>query len=443
MRISKQGRRFIAALVLLTGLSSCASYEKLEISTTGCLEEECIGDRMRDISVPDAERYLSTRRALEKGFQPHQSPSSFWQYYATLAGFVGDYDASYNVLTAPKSKENPVADGFKYVTRSIPTIVALARKTRAVFVNEAHTFPQTRAAIFSLLAPLRAEGFNTLALEGLTMSPAPSGSGCADSVVFDKELNTRGFPLRKTGFYVREPILAEIIREAIRLGYTVVGYETTDYSARSIEHREQKQAENLACVVDASPSVKLLVVAGYSHISEGDDSRVPGGWMAARFKKITGIDPLTLDTTKLLGVERNDLIRHGTSFELATLDSTSAGQPYLLSNDSAWLYGDDRFDLMLVLNRFAGRDEPDSSWLELGGTRRRTAVSALNCKSHFPCIVEAYANATPGSDIPADSCVVTETDATCNLFLAPGGYQIRFISADAYRGEVISLSVPQ
>jgi len=398
---------------------------------------------MRDISIPDAERYLLTRRALEMGFVPHQSPSSFWQYYATLAGFVGNYDESFDVLPAPKSKENPVAKGFKYVTKSIPTIVALSRNTRAVFVNEAHTFPQTRAAIFSLLAPLREEGFNILALEGLTMSPAPSGSGCADSVVFDKELNARGFPIRKTGFYIREPIFAEIVKEAIRLGYTVVGYETTDYSDQSIEHREQKQAQNLACVIGASPSTKLLVIAGYSHISEGADPRVPGGWMAARFRKITGIDPLTLDTTKLLGVERSDLRRHGTSFETATLDSTSASQPYLLSNDSAWLYGDDRFDLMLVLNRFVGRDEPGSSWLELGGLRRRTVVSASNCEGHYPCIVEAYANAASGSDIPADSCVMAEPDGTCNLFLAPGAYKIRFSSAGAYSGEVTSLSVPQ
>jgi hypothetical protein len=425
--------RLLVATVLAVVLTTCASHGTVESRQADCSDETCVGMRMRDIGIPDAERYLFARRALSQGLKPVESPSPFWQAYATLASFVGNYGEAADRYPSPKRSEDPVKDGYIYARAANPTIVALARNTRAVFINEAHAYPQTRAAIYTLLRPLREEGYNVLALEGLTMAPAPaSGSDCMDSVIFDKDLAKRGFPVRSSGFYIREPIFAEIIKEALRLDYTIVGYETSDETDSGIENREQRQAQNLACVLEKLPSAKILAIAGYSHVSKQRDYKVPGGMMAARFKALTKVEPLTIDTTKLLEVDRSKFLRRGRPLSEIAANSDAAAQPYALWNAAGRPYDVDGYDLVLLLSQLTDRAATGPSWLELDGARRRTVVSLSACGTSEPCLVEAYLQGNEQSDIPADSCVASGKEETnCNLFLAPGSYAVRYRNADA------------
>lgn len=424
--------QLLAAMAIAAMLTTCASHVPEGSRHIDCSDETCVSTRMRDINVSDAERYMFARRALAQGLKPVESPSSFWQTYATLASFVGRYEEAADRYPSPKREEDPVRDGYTHARAANPTIVALARNTRAVFINEAHAYPQTRAAIYTLLRPLREEGYSVLALEGLTMAPAPAnGAECMDSVIFDKDLVKRGFPVRSSGFYIREPIFAEIIKEALRLNYTIVGYETSDDTDSSIENREQRQAQNLACVLDKLPSAKILAIAGYSHVSKKSDYKVPGGMMAARFKALTKVDPLTIDTTKLLEADRSRFLYRGRPLSEMAANSDTAAQPYALWNAGGRLYDVDGYDLVLLLPQLTDRSATGPSWLELDGARRRTVVSLSACRNSYPCLVEAYSQASAQGDIPADSCVALGKDeADCNLFLAPGSYAVRYRGAD-------------
>ena len=79
-----------------------------------------------------------------------------------------------------------------------------------------------------------------------------------------------------------------------------------------MNRREERQATRLAEVIaDLPESDRILIHVGFSHAAEVP-IRGPGGnpleWMAARLKRYTGIDPLTIDQTDCRsGSDRNPI----------------------------------------------------------------------------------------------------------------------------------------
>lgn len=87
--------------------------------------------------------------------------------------------------------------------------------------------------------------------------------------------------------------MANLIRTASRLGFTIVDYE--DDMEKGEGQREFNQAMNLQKkTLTKDPTAKLIVLAGHDHINELRDGRL---WMAAEFKRLTKIDPLTINQT--------------------------------------------------------------------------------------------------------------------------------------------------
>jgi hypothetical protein len=80
-------------------------------------------------------------------------------------------------------------------------------------------------------------------------------------------LSQRGFANTGSGSYTNDPAFGLLIEEALRIGYTVIGYETT----RDVEgsDRDIHQAQHIIQQTKAiDPNAKVLVHAGYSHINE-------------------------------------------------------------------------------------------------------------------------------------------------------------------------------
>ena len=160
-----------------------------------------------------------------------------------------------------------------------PLILALARQERVLMFNEAHTQPKGRYLVGQLLPKLHRLGFNYLALEALDAADTAG-------------VRQRGFPVGASGFYVREPTLANLVREARRLGMHVVAYDA--YTAT----REQDQARNLlATTVQRDAKARVVVLAGHAHINERPNPQFKS--MAQWFRELSGIDPFTIDQTQL------------------------------------------------------------------------------------------------------------------------------------------------
>ncbi|MGB5929220.1 MAG: hypothetical protein WBH03_13660, partial [Cyclobacteriaceae bacterium] len=97
-----------------------------------------------------------------------------------------------------------VADAREY-------IVEQAQQYHYTLINEAHYSSQHRQFTKSLLAPLYEQGYRYLALETLQASI--------------EELRDTQYPLMETGYYTKDPVFANLVREAIRLGYTLISYD--------------------------------------------------------------------------------------------------------------------------------------------------------------------------------------------------------------------------
>ena len=108
-------------------------------------------------------------------------------------------------------------------------ILKRSKNERIIVINEAHNNSRHRNFTASLLEGLYKNGYRYLGLEALWV----------DSIV-----NQRKFVVWEDGFYTREPEFGNLITEAIRLGFTVFGYEADNKNG---EEREQEQVRNIMC----------------------------------------------------------------------------------------------------------------------------------------------------------------------------------------------------
>jgi len=166
--------------------------------------------------------------------------------------------------------------------------------TRVLMLNENHADPGPRWFLREILPRLRERGFRHLALEALDP---------------DRPLGPREARLsRGHGWILDEPLFAGMIREALKLGFAVFGYDRFDTSGLAeadrfdrILARERGQAETLIERLARIPEEeKLIILGGLTHITEDwhylrDGRRL--GWMAAQFTALSGLDPLTVDLT--------------------------------------------------------------------------------------------------------------------------------------------------
>lgn len=309
---------------------------------------------------------------------------------------------------SPAPADLPAPDAYT----TMPAVEWVARQApsyRVVMVNEAHHQAQTRLLTLSLLAPLRARGFTHLAVETLATPPL-----------------AKGYPTLGTGYYTREPVFAELIREAHRLGYVLVPYEPESTPDQTQQERETGMARILAAVVESQPGAKLLVHAGYGHVGKQPASQ-PGAAnpMAFEFMRLSALPVLVLDQTRLTweaGAAHARLARVFAIDEPSVLLSASDAR--------AWSVLPARFDASVVLPA----DDATvlrPAWLALAGRRLPIPVDFEACQGHLPCLVEAR-HADEGDDaIPADQFVMLDpAEASTPLYLAPGRYRLRLLGSD-------------
>jgi hypothetical protein len=206
----------------------------------------------------------------------------------------------------------------------------------------------------------------------------------------DTDLAKRGYPNSKTGFYTMEPICAEMVRTALKLGFKMVAYESERDGNGDI--REYDQAKNLyERVFKNDPDARVVVNAGYAHIQE-NGKYLGGRSMAQHFNRLSGIDPLTVEQTMLIehppGTENHPYYH-------AVIDATKPKEPIVFVNAKGepWTLRPKAYDVSVFFPPdVIQSDRP--TWLDLAGLRKPFSVSGSTfCQDQYPCLIEArYAN---------------------------------------------------
>jgi hypothetical protein len=263
---------------------------------------------------------------------------------------------------------------------------------------------------------LRPLGYSVLAAEGFG-----NDADSAKSVENMAALARDGFPRITTGFYTRDPVFGDFIRQALALGYRPVAYEHMERDAKSqsreesIKAREQGQAENLVRNIFAKdPKAKVLIFVGYSHAAEAPIGNPGIEWMAARLKKMTGVDPLTIDQTTY-----SDAAPSAANRAYYSLVADAVKRPSLLISDGRLLRGGpykDAVDLQVVHPRTQYK-HGRARWLRAMGRRPVRIPSALMPRSGRR-LIQAFIATEPNDAVPVDQ-VVVEAGAPAPKLMLP------------------------
>ena len=367
----------------------------------------------------------------------------FGQYLSWYQTFIGDYpDAatSFSIRQAvsPDDRPSPL-DNPDYTARpALEMIPELAKNYRAVFFNEAHNIPLTRTLTVQLLSKLRAEGFNYFAAETLYQT--------------DTGLQARGYPIKDSGFYTEEPICAEMVRTALKLGFKVIAYEAT--SNATGDAREAEQARNIyKQVFKQDPNARLVVDAGYAHIQKSG-VYLGGSSMAEHLHKLSGIDPLAVEQTMMYPHQSGD---DDHPYYVAAMQKLKPKMPIVFMNKTGKPWSLRQGYDVSVFFPPQEMQHGRPTWASLGGLRMPYFVTGDRCHRSYPCLVEArYAN--EGDDaIPADLMVLDPVPLNAvederirfhqgapvsDLYLRPGKYRLTYSDQDSHSLFEQDITVP-
>lgn len=222
--------------------------------------------------------------------------SSYYEAAQDLS-YIGEYEKMLGIwdmdeqrppsgLTPKQAKH---FSGFRAINAR-DYILEKAKTEQIIIINEAHQQPYHRVFTTSLLRDLSKAGFRYFGAETIS-----------NYDICLKELEKKRYPTLKSGFYTCEPYYGNLLREAIQEGFEVFAYETTrigNTDSGGINLREIDQAKNIKKILDKNPGAKIIIHCGWDHIVETPYASW-GKAMAGRLYELTGINPFTIDQTKL------------------------------------------------------------------------------------------------------------------------------------------------
>ena len=367
----------------------------------------------------------------------------FGQYLSWYQTFIGDYPDAASSFSIKQTRldddhASPLSDSRWHARPALAAIPELASKYQLVYLNEAHNIPLTRTLTVQLLSKLRQEGFDYFAVETIYQT--------------DTKLQSRGYPTSASGFYTEEPISAEMVRTALKLGYKVLGYEAL--SDATGDAREAEQARNIYNhVFKQDPHARLVVEAGYAHVQKTGEF-LSGSSMAEHLFKLSGINGLSVEQTMMIPHPVNDDDHPDYTAIIEKFHPTApivfeddAGKPWTLrpGYDVSVIFPQDKL--------LRGRP----TWLSIGGLRQPFYVSGDRCEHHYPCMVAArYAD--EGADaIPADRMVLDPVPLNASmtdrirqgqgapageLYLRPGQYNLTIVNENDEQIFARNITVP-
>jgi hypothetical protein len=357
-----------------------------------------------------------------------------------LQGYVSNYEETYryeNILLESTPSYKRVREMYaKDITASpladyrmldaLAAIESVAERQQVIMTNEEHLTPFHRALTLQLLHRLYAKGFRYFAAETLNAE--------------DAELQSRGFPTQNSGFYTADPVYADVIRAALKLGYKIVPYESFDVACRPPDdnpefchdQRERGQAQNLYDrILKNDPKAKILVHVGRSHSAKIAISK-EFNFMGYYFKQITGIEPFTIDqlrfSERLNSADEQPLYRYLTKNNLLRKPSVYQSADGRFYNQTA--FGQD----MVIFHPRLSYKNGRATFLEMNGLRTAEKINLKRLKlaarkqvftGKEPVLIQAFFAEESADAVPVDQIIIYPNQEIPVLMLPAGNFRIK------------------
>lgn len=271
------------------------------------MQSEILRTRLRQVTkLEDSLRKVQTG-TYENERRRLADSSDILEFLAFHRSLIGDYSGAIHAFSTARPARNE--DNFDIgrtmsmvedaaIFNAVEYIGERARDKQIVILNEAHHVPLHRAFAMQLATKLRSMGFTYLACETF-----------ASNVYFPFQ---HGDVELYDGYYTQEPMFANFIRNAIEERWTFVAYErertTPQQKGEQEKAREFVQATNIVSrVFKNDPKAKILIYVGYGHAAKFPESSNDSdeSMFAAQLKRLTGIDPYTIDQATLYDQHRS------------------------------------------------------------------------------------------------------------------------------------------
>ncbi len=347
------------------------------------------------------------------------------------ASFLGDEEAAIGSVASARRANASLPDlTGASASDALEVIVEAAADRRIVILNEAHNHSRHRAFAAQVMRRLRPLGFDWFAAETFNPPQAEPAPWIGDY--------RPGMPFLQTyGYYSRDPVLAETVREAARLGYRFVDYEfradqrgpeDADMDTR-MALREEAQAENLiANVLTPHPEARVFVYCGYSHAMEAPTDH--GEWFASRLKRKTGIDPLTIEQAYCAPGLRPE---HDEPHVAAVQTAFAPDRPVVVRRADGSVVGMPLTERQMDLSVFHPRLDPvrgRPGWLAAAPARRLVDVDVPAFEG--PALLQALWSSEGAAGVPADQFLLAPGQDRATLALHPGSYFLRLETARGF-----------
>ncbi|GAB4517670.1 MAG: hypothetical protein Tsb004_28020 [Allomuricauda sp.] len=179
-------------------------------------------------------------------------------YHALGSNFynwIGAYSKALELASITGKNNKPNDEELSYFNMFYPVsarqnILSRIQDESLIIFNEAHDKPQHRVFVTSVLKELFNEGFELLFLEALNPN--------------DTLINNRGYPTKTSGLYLKDPQFGNLVREALKIGFTIHPYESKTHE--DDKEREYNQAKNIGRIVKESGDKKAVVYCGYDQL---------------------------------------------------------------------------------------------------------------------------------------------------------------------------------
>lgn len=364
---------------------------------------------------------------LETMTQLHALVGDYRAAYAFEEIFLGDLEPliKFRAQHAKDITTSPLED-FKAIS-AFEAIKTAAGSHRIIIINEEHRVPAHRALTHRLLAALYAKGFRYFAAETLYES--------------DADLNRRGYPVQKSGWYTADPVFGDVVRQALKLGFKVIPYEfipekcqpEPDNPMYCANLRETGQAQNLSDRIFKNDSkAKILVHAGRGHASK-EPEKQGFAFMARRLWEISGIEPFTIDQEHYS--ERKNPIDERPLYRFSINKNLLLTEPTVFRSAEGKHFSDwEGYDLRVFTPRAQyAKSRPD--WLTLGGAARKPQTLDLKklklptqkgvFSGNAPVLIQAFFQGESADAIPIDQIIFYPEKETPVLMLPKGNFNIR------------------
>jgi len=314
-----------------------------------------------------------------------------------------------NLLNTPNAKD------LMTKAKSLQAKNFIAEKSNDyhfTLINEAHWNSQHRSFTKSLLKPLWDYGYRYLALETLSH--------------IDTLIHERGYPVTSTGYYTKDSNFGNLVREALRIGYKLIPYETQNNVDGTL--RDRDQAMNIVTETLKKDTIgKVLIHAGYGHITEmGDSNYEPMGY---QLKKLISQDILTIDQESMTGYTDVSKQHH---FYKEVVKKFGFKEPTVLLNTENKVIIEPLYKTMIDIQVY----HPKTKFIKSRPhwkfeSKIKSIPLSVELKKYKNHLIQAVKRGESIDAIPVDQFVISNDKI---LLLYSGKYDIRIINCS---GELV------